>query len=174
MSRSVTYRESLYEALREEMERDASVILMGEDIVHAGGAFGVAGDLWSRFGPQRVIQTPISENSFVGTAVGAAMTGLRPVVEIMFMDFITLAMDQIVNHAAKIHYMYAGQYNVPLVIRTPAGAGRGYGASHSQSLESWFLHVPGLKVVAPSDPADAKALLKSAIRDDNPVLFIEN
>jgi pyruvate/2-oxoglutarate/acetoin dehydrogenase E1 component len=174
MSRSVTYRESLYEALREEMERDASVILMGEDIVHAGGAFGVAGDLWSRFGPQRVIQTPISENSFVGTAVGAAMTGLRPVVEIMFMDFITLAMDQIVNHAAKIHYMYAGQYNVPLVIRTPAGAGRGYGASHSQSLESWFLHVPGLKVVAPSDPADAKALLNSAIRDDNPVLFIEN
>jgi pyruvate/2-oxoglutarate/acetoin dehydrogenase E1 component len=174
MSRTATYRDALHEALEEEMERDASVVVIGEDLVHGGGAFGVTGDLAGRFGPERVIQTPISENSFVGLAVGAAMTGLRPVVEIMFMDFITLAMDQLVNHAAKIHYMYAGQFSVPMVLRTPAGAGRGYGASHSQSLESWFIHVPGLKVVAPSDPADAKGLLKSAIRENNPVLFVEN
>src|SRR5688500_4211212 len=172
--RTITYRQALYEALREEMERDESVMLLGEDLVHGGGAFGVTGDLFARFGAERVLQTPISENGFVGVAVGAAMTGMRPVVEIMFMDFITLAMDQWVNHAAKIHYMYAGQFSVPLVVRTPAGAGRGYGASHSQSLESSLIHVPGLKVVAPSDPADAKGLLKSAIRDDNPVVFIEN
>lgn len=174
MTRTLTYREALYEALREEMERDECVLILGEDLKHAGGAFGVMGDLPQRFGDERVIQTPISENGFVGVAVGAAMTGMRPVVEIMFMDFIALAMDQIVNHAAKVHYMYAGQYRVPLVIRTPAGAGRGYGASHSQSLEGWFVQVPGLKVVAPSTPADAKGLLKSAIRDDNPVLFVEN
>jgi pyruvate/2-oxoglutarate/acetoin dehydrogenase E1 component len=173
MSRTVTYRDALYEALREEMERDDAVVLIGEDLA-PGGAFGVSGDLHARFGAERVIQTPISENGFVGVAVGAAMAGLRPVVEIMFMDFMTLAMDQLVNHAAKIHYMYAGQYSVPMVVRTPAGAGRGYGASHSQSLESWLLHVPGLKVVAPSDPASAKGLLKSAIRDENPVVFVEN
>ncbi len=172
-TRTVSYRQALYEALREEMEHDDSVVLIGEDFAN-GGAFGVVGDLPDRFGNERVIRTPISENSYVGVGVGAAMTGLRPVVEIMFMDFMTLAMDQIVNHAAKIHYMYSGQYNVPLVVRTPAGAGRGYGASHSQSLESWLLHVPGIKVVAPSDPADAKGLLKSAIRDENPVVFIEN
>ena len=172
-TRVVSYRDALYEALREEMERDERVIMLGEDFAN-GGAFGVAGDLPARFGGQRVIHTPISENSFVGVAVGAAMTGLRPVVEIMFMDFIALAMDQLANHAAKIHYMYAGQYDVPLVVRTPAGAGRGYGASHSQSLESWLIQVPGLKIVAPSDPADAKGLLKSAIRADNPVVFIEN
>jgi pyruvate/2-oxoglutarate/acetoin dehydrogenase E1 component len=173
-TRTISYREALYEALHEEMERDTSVVLIGEDLAHAGGAFGVTGDLAQRFGASRVVQTPISENGFVGAAVGAAMTGLRPVVEIMFMDFMTLAMDQLVNHAAKIHYMYAGQFSVPLVLRTPAGAGRGYGASHSQSLESWLLHVPGLKVVAPSDPADAKGLLRSAIRDNNPVVFVEN
>ena len=173
MSRTVTYRDALYEALREEMERDDAVVLIGEDLA-PGGAFGVSGDLHARFGSERVIQAPISENGFVGVAVGAAMAGLRPVVEIMFMDFMTLAMDQLVNHAAKIHYMYAGQYSVPMVVRTPAGAGRGYGASHSQSLESWLLHVPGLKVVAPSDPASAKGLLKSAIRDENPVVFVEN
>lgn len=169
----LSYRDALYEALREEMESDETVVLIGEDFAN-GGAFGVAGDLPDRFGWSRVIRTPISENGFIGVAVGAAMTGLRPVAEIMFMDFMTLAMDQLVNHAAKIHYMYSGQYSVPLVVRTPAGAGRGYGASHSQSLESWLIHVPGLKVVAPSDPADAKGLLKSAIRDDNPVVFIEN
>jgi pyruvate/2-oxoglutarate/acetoin dehydrogenase E1 component len=172
--RTLTYREALYEALREEMERDDAVVCIGEDLLHGGGAFGVVGDLPERFGRERFVQTPISENSFVGVAVGAAMTGLRPVVEIMFMDFLTLAMDQLVNHAAKIHYMYAGQYTVPVVVRAPAGAGRGYGASHSQSLESLLIQVPGLKVVAPSTPADAKALLKSAIRDDNPVVFIEN
>jgi pyruvate/2-oxoglutarate/acetoin dehydrogenase E1 component len=173
MTRTATYREALYEALREEMAEDSSVIMLGEDFSN-GGAFGVAGDLPERFGPERVVRTPISENGFVGVAVGAAMTGLRPVAEIMFMDFLTLAMDQLVNHAAKIGYMYANQYQVPLVVRTPAGAGRGYGASHSQSLEGWLIQVPGLKVVAPSDPADAKGLLKSAIRDDNPVVFIEN
>ena len=171
--RTFSYRDALYEALREEMQRDETVILLGEDFAN-GGAFGVSGDLPELFGRERIIATPISENGFVGVAVGAAMTGLRPVVEIMFMDFIALAMDQIANHAAKVHYMYAGQYSVPMVIRTPAGAGRGYGASHSQSLETWLIHVPGLKVVAPSDPVDAKGLLKSAIRDDNPVAFIEN
>ena len=173
LPRVLTYRDALYEALKEEMERDDSVVMIGEDFA-SGGAFGVAGDLPDLFGRERVIRTPISENGFIGVSVGAAMTGLRPVAEIMFMDFMTLAMDQLVNHAAKIHYMYAGQYSVPLVVRTPAGAGRGYGASHSQSLESWLIQVPGLKVVAPSDPADAKGLLKSAIRDDNPVVFIEN
>jgi pyruvate/2-oxoglutarate/acetoin dehydrogenase E1 component len=172
-TRTISYRDALYEALREEMERDETVVLLGEDFAN-GGAFGVAGDLPLMFGSERVIATPISENGFVGVAVGAAMTGLRPVVEIMFMDFIALAMDQITNHASKIHYMYAGQYNVPLVIRTPYGAGRGYGASHSQSLEGWMIQVPGLQVVAPSDPADAKGLLKSAIRENNPVIFIEN
>ncbi|HEX5166899.1 MAG TPA: alpha-ketoacid dehydrogenase subunit beta [Thermomicrobiales bacterium] len=172
-TRTISFRDALYEALREEMERDETVILLGEDFAN-GGAFGVAGDLPDCFGPERVLATPISENGFVGVAVGAAMTGLRPVVEIMFMDFIALAMDQITNHASKIHYMYAGQYNVPLVIRTPFGAGRGYGASHSQSLEGWLIQVPGLQVVAPSDPADAKGLLQSAIREDNPVVVIEN
>ena len=172
-TRTISYRDALYEALREEMERDETVVMLGEDFTN-GGAFGVAGDLPQTFGTQRVIATPISENGFVGVAVGAAMTGLRPIVEIMFMDFIALAMDQITNHASKIHYMYAGQYNVPLVIRTPYGAGRGYGASHSQSLEGWMIQVPGLQVVAPSDPADAKGLLKSAIRENNPVIFIEN
>ncbi len=173
MTRVASYRDALYEALREEMQRDEAVILLGEDIGH-GGAFGVTGDLSDRFGIERVIETPISENGFVGVAVGAAMTGLRPVVELMFMDFMTLAMDQLVNHAAKIHYMYAGQFSAPMVVRTAAGAGRGYGASHSQSLESWLISVPGLKVVAPSEPADAKGLLQSAIRDNNPVVFIEN
>ncbi len=173
MTRTATYRDALYEALREEMQGDESVIILGEDLDN-GGAFGVMGDLPERFGDDRIIRTPIAENGFVGVAVGAAMTGLRPVAEIMFMDFMTLAMDQIANHAAKIGYMYDNQYTVPLVVRTPAGAGRGYGASHSQSLEGWLIQVPGLKVVAPSDPADAKGLLKSAIRDDNPVVFIEN
>lgn len=174
MTRTATYRDALNEALQEEMERDDRVVMIGEDFGYGGGAFGVLGDLPTRYGSDRIIQTPISENGFVGVAVGAAMTGLRPVVEIMFMDFLALAMDQLVNHASKIHYMYAGQYNVPMVVRTPAGAGRGYGASHSQSLEGWLIQVPGLKVVAPSDPADAKGLLKSAIRDENPVVFIEN
>jgi len=170
----MTYAEAVRTALVEEMERDERVILLGEDIALYGGAFRVTRDLVKRFGPERVINTPISENSFVGVAIGAAMTGMRPVVEIMFMDFIALAMDQLTNHAAKLHYIYGGQVSVPMVVRAPAGAGRGYGASHSQSLEAWFVHTPGLKVVAPATPRDARALLKAAIRDPNPVLFIEN
>ena len=170
----MTAAEAIRTALVEELERDPAVVLLGEDIARYGGAFRVTRDLVDRFGPQRVINTPISENSFVGLAVGAALTGLRPVVEIMFMDFVTLAMDQLVNHAAKLHYIYGGQVSVPLVVRCPAGAGRGYGASHSQSLEAWFVHTPGLKVVAPSNPRDARRLLKTAIRDDNPVIFLEN
>jgi len=170
----MTYAKAVRTALIEEMERDERVILLGEDIALYGGAFRVTRDLARQFGARRVINTPISENSFVGLATGAALTGMRPVVEFMFMDFITLAMDQIVNHAAKLHYIYGGQARVPLVIRAPAGAGRGYGASHSQSLESWFLHTPGVKVVAPATPRDARGLLKAAIRDDNPVLCVEN
>jgi pyruvate/2-oxoglutarate/acetoin dehydrogenase E1 component len=170
----MTYADAVRAALVEEMARDERVILLGEDIAQYGGAFRVTRGLVGEFGPQRVINTPISENSFVGAAVGAALTGLRPVVEIMFMDFITLAMDQIVNHAAKLHYIYGGQVSVPLVIRTPSGAGRGYGASHSQSLEAWFVHTPGIKVIAPATAADARGLLKAAIRDDNPVLCLEN
>ncbi len=170
----LTYADAIRAALIEEMERDERVILLGEDIAQYGGAFRVTRDLASRFGAGRVLNTPISENSFVGVAVGAALTGLRPVVEIMFMDFITLAMDQLCNHAAKLHYIYGGQARVPMVVRCPAGAGRGYGASHSQSLEAWFMHMPGLKVVAPATPRDARGLLKAAIRDDNPVVCIEN
>jgi len=172
--REISYSEAIREALKEEMLKDESVFLLGEDIGFYGGAFGVTRGLIDEFGPERVKNTPISENSFVGVAVGAAMVGMRPIVEIMFMDFITLAMDQIVNHAAKLHYLYDGQVRIPLVVRTPAGAGRGYGASHSQSLEAWFMHVPGLKIVSPSTPYDAKGLLKTAIRDNNPVIFIEN
>jgi len=168
------YWQALQQALRGEMQRDPSVFLMGEDIGVYGGAFGVTRGLLEEFGPERVRCTPISEGSIVGAAVGAALTGLRPVVEIMFMDFLTLAMDQLANHAAKFRYMYGAQSRVPLVIRTPAGGGRCYGATHSQTLTSWFLHVPGLKVVAPATPADAHSLLQAAIRDDNPVLFIEH
>lgn len=172
--RTISFTQAVREALSEEMRRDPSVFLLGEDIGKYGGAFGVTAGMLDEFGAERVVETPISENSFVGVAVGAAVTGLRPVVEIMFMDFLTLAADQIVNHASKLRYIYGGQVKVPMVIRTPAGGGRGYGASHSQSLEGMFCSVPGLKVVAPSTPRDAKGLLKSAIRDDNPVLFVEH
>ncbi len=165
--RTITFAEAVREALYEEMDRDKTVFLMGEDIGIYGGAFGVTAGLQERFGSERVVETPISENSFVGVAVGAAVTGLRPVVEIMFMDFLLLAADQIVNHAAKLRYIYGGQVSVPLVIRTPAGGGRGYGASHSQSLESLFCGVPGLKIVAPSTPRQAKCLLRAAILDDS-------
>lgn len=168
------YWQALRDALRAEMTRDPSVFLMGEDIGEYGGAFGVTRDLLREFGEERVRCTPISEGTIVGAATGAALVGLRPVVEIMFMDFMTLTMDQLVNHAAKMRYMYGPQARVPLVVRTPAGGGRCYGATHSQSLEAWFLHAPGLKVVAPSTPADAKGLLLAAIRDDNPVLFVEH
>jgi len=168
------FSEALRAALDEALEADPTVILLGEDIGSYGGAFGVTRGLLEKYGPERVRETPISENSIVGVAVGAAITGLRPIVEVMFMDFILLAADQIANHAAKLRYIYDGQVNVPIVIRTPAGAGRGYGASHSQSLESAFLSVPGLKIVAPSTPAEAKGLLAAAIRDPDPVLFIES
>jgi pyruvate/2-oxoglutarate/acetoin dehydrogenase E1 component len=172
--RELTYWQALQEALRAEMQRDPAVFLMGEDIGAYGGAFGVTRGLLAEFGPERVRCTPISEATIVGAATGAALTGMRPVVEIMFMDFLTLAMDQLANHAAKVRYMYGPQVRVPLVLRTPAGGGRCYGATHSQSLEAWFLHVPGVKVVAPATPADAKALLTAAIRDDNPVLCVEH
>jgi len=169
-----TYLQAINEAIAEEMERDGDVFILGEDLGTYGGAFGATQGLLDRFGPGRVVDTPISENSFVGVATGAALTGLKPIVEIMFMDFITLAMDQIVNHMTKMRYMYGGQAKIPVVIRTPAGGGRGYGPSHSQSLESWFMHVPGLKIAVPSTPHDAKWLLKAAIADPNPWLFIEN
>ena len=168
------YSHAIRQALEEELERDPAVILLGEDIAEYGGAFKLTEGIVERFGPERVRNTPISENGFVGVAVGAALTGLRPVVEIMFMDFITLAVDQLVNHAAKFRYMYGEQAKVPLVVRCPAGAGRSYGPTHSQSLERYFFATPGIKVAAPATAADAKGLLKAAIRDDDPVVFIES
>ena len=173
-ARQLQYREALNEALHEEMERDPSVCVMGEDIGSYGSPFQITRGLYDRFGAKRVRDTPISEAGFTGIAVGAAMTGLRPMVEILYIDFCTLAMDQIVNQAAKARYMFGGKARVPLVIRTQGGGGRGNAAQHSQSLEMWFVHVPGLIVVQPSTPYDAKGLLKSAIRDDNPVVFIEH
>lgn len=167
--------EAINEGLREEMRRDENVVLLGEDIgKYWKGAFKVTKGLEEEFGPQRVRDTPISENAIVGCAVGAAMTGLRPVAEIMFGDLMTLAMDQICNQAAKLRYMSGGQVIVPLVVRTPFGAGGSYASHHSQSLEAWFAHVPGLKVVQPSNAYDAKGLIKSAIRDNNPVIFCEH
>jgi acetoin:2,6-dichlorophenolindophenol oxidoreductase subunit beta len=165
---------ALNQALRECMEADPGVIVLGEDIAAAGGSFKVTRGLLDRFGPERVLDTPISEAGIVGAAVGAAMTGLRPVVEIMFMDFITLAMDAIVNQAAKARFMFGGQFSVPMVVRTPHGGGLNAGPQHSQCLEAWLAHVPGLKVVCPSTPADAYTLLKAAIADPDPVVFIEN
>lgn len=172
--REITYAQAINEALREEMQRDERVFIMGEDIAEHGGPFGVTRDLWKEFGKKRVRNTPISEAAIVGAGIGAALCGLRPVVEIMFVDFATLAMDQIVNQAAKLRYMSGGMLKVPLVIRTQGGGGRGNAAQHSQSLEAWFVHIPGLKVIMPSTPYDAKGLLKAAIRDDNPIIFIEH
>jgi len=173
--RELMYRDALNEALREEMTRDPSVFLIGEDIQEPwGGTFRVTAGLSAEFGADRVRNTPISENTIVGAAIGAAVMGMRPVVEIMYIDFVTLAMDQLVNQAAKIRYMTGGQVKVPLVVRTQGGIGRSAGAQHAQSLEAWFVHTSGLKVVMPSTPADAKGLLKTAIRDDNPVVFIEH
>lgn len=169
-----TVREALNEAFFEEMARDDKVIVMGCDNGVKGNPFGVTLGLAKEFGLDRVIDTPISEASFTGMGVGAAVTGMRPVVEIMFCDWVTLAMDQIVNMAAKMRYMFGGKVEMPLVIRVPIGAGGGQAAQHSQSLESWFNHVPGLKVVAPYTPADCKGLLKASIRDNNPVIFLEN
>ena len=168
------YSQAVNSALEEELTRDPEVFLLGEDIGLYGGAFGVTKGLYEKFGPQRIRETPISENSFTGMAVGAAMLGLRPVVEIMFMDFLPLALDQLLNSAGKIHYMYNGQLKVPMVLRTPGGAKGGYGPSHSQMLSSLLLGIPGLKVVAPSTPRQVKGILKAAIRDDNPVVVIEN
>ncbi len=172
MCAELSYSEALREALREEMAGDETVFLLGEDIAGYGGAFGVTAGLADEFGEARVRNTPISEGSFVGAAVGAALMGMRPVVEIMFMDFITLACDQLVNHAAKFYFVYGEP--IPMVLRTPSGGRRGYGPTHSQSLEAVMASIPGLKVVAPSTPSDAKGLLKSAIRDNNPVVFVEN
>jgi pyruvate/2-oxoglutarate/acetoin dehydrogenase E1 component len=168
-----TYLEAIRAGLQEEMRRDSSVYVFGEDVA-LGGPFGVTKGLAEEFGANRTVNTPISEGTVMGLAIGAATAGLRPVVEIMFIDFITLAMDQLVNHAAKLHYMSGGQLRIPLTVRVQCGISGTMGAHHSQSLEAWLAHVPGLKVVMPATPADAKGLLKSAIRDDNPVVFIEH
>jgi pyruvate dehydrogenase E1 component beta subunit len=172
--RELTFGQAVREALAEEMRRDSRVCIFGEDVAEAGTPFKVLSGLVEEFGTERVLDTPISEAGFTGIAVGAAMTGLRPVVDIMFGDFITLTMDQMVNQAAKVHYMSGGAWRVPMVMRTTLGATRRSGAQHSQSLHAWFSHVPGLKVVMPSTPYDAKGLLKTAIRDENPVVFFED
>jgi pyruvate dehydrogenase E1 component beta subunit len=169
----MTYREALNQALREEMRRDPRVFVMGEEVGLYEGAYKVTQGLLKEFGPKRIVDTPIAESGFTGVGIGAAMVGLRPVVEMMTFNFALLALDQIVNSAAKLYYMSGGQYNVPIVIRGPGGPAHQLAAQHSQSMESYFYHVPGLKVVRPSTPADAKGLLKSSIRDDNPVIFIE-
>jgi len=172
--RELTYAKVLREALIEEMERDPNILLLGEDIGVYGGVFKVTEGLLARFGPERVIETPISEAGFVSAAVGLAMTGKHPMAELMFMDFAYVAADSIFNQAAKMRYMSGGRAQVPLTIRTQQGGGRGNAAQHSQSLETFFTHIPGLKVVLPSTPYDAKGLLKSALRDPNPVMFIEH
>lgn len=169
-----TYNWAVIDAINEEMTRDPNVFLVGEDVAAAGGAFGGSRGLLAAHGPLRVRDTPIAEELIVGLGVGAAMTGKRPIVEIMFMDFFGLCLDQIVNQAAKMHYLYQGAFKMPLVVRTLVAAEMGIGPHHSQSLEAWVGHVPGLKVVMPSTPRDAKGLMKAAIRDDNPVIFIEN
>ena len=172
--RIITYAEAVREAIGQAMEADSNVFMLGEDIGVYGGAFGVSGDLYHRFGEERVRDTPISELGIVGAAVGAALVGMKPIVEIQFSDFTAQAMDQIVNQAAKIHFMLGGELSVPMVLRAPSGSGTGAAAQHSQSLEAWFAHVPGLKVVLPSSPADAKGLLLSALDDPNPVVVLEH
>ena len=172
--REITFAQAINEALAEELRRDPRVFIVGEDVAEAGTPFKVLANLVNEFGPQRVLDSPISEAGITGIGVGAAMTGMRPVIDIMFGDFITLTMDQMVNQAAKIHYMSGGKLSVPMVLRTTLGATRRSAAQHSQSLHAWFSHVPGLKVVVPSTPYDAKGLLKTAIRDDNPVAFFED
>src|SRR6202049_3029857 len=172
--RELTLGEAVREALAEELRRDPRVFLIGEDVAEAGTAFKGLSGLVQEFGPERVLHTPISEAGFTGIGVGAAMTGLRPVVDIMFGDFVGLIMDQMMNQAAKVHYMSGGKWKVPMVLRTTLGATRRSAAQHSQSLHAWFCHIPGLKVVLPSTPYDAKGLLKAAIRDENPVVFFED
>jgi pyruvate dehydrogenase E1 component subunit beta len=170
----MTYRQALHDTLREELLRDGDVFLMGEEIGVFEGSYKITAGLLAEFGPKRVVDTPISEEGFVGAAIGAAMLGLRPVVEIMTINFSILALDQLVNHGAKIYGMFGGQTPVPMVLRTPGGGGQQLAATHSQNLEVWYAHVPGFKVVTPSTPADARGMLRTAIRDDDPVIFIEN
>lgn len=172
--REITYLEAVREAMTQEMERDSRVFLIGEDIGEYGGAFQVTYGMLEKFGPERILDTPITELGLTGAAVGAALIGMRPIAEIMFMDFTTLASEQLVNQAAKLRFMFGGQSTVPMVLRTPAGSGTGAAEHHSQSFENWFVHVPGLKVVMPTTPYDVKGLLVSSIRDDNPVVFIEH
>ena len=174
MPREIMYREALNEALREEMKRDEAVFLMGEGIAERGGSYKVTAGLLEEFGPLRVMDTPIAEASFTGAGIGAAITGMRPVVEILFVDFTMLIMDQLVNQAAKYRFMSGGEAGVPLVLRSQGGVGNGLAAQHSESLEAMFYHIPGLKLVMPSTPYDAKGLLKSAIRSDEPVVFLEH
>lgn len=171
--RVISYTEALREAIQEEMRRDEKVFLMGEDIGVYGGCFGVSKGLLEEFGPERIRETPISETAYVGAGIGSAMMGYRPIVELMFSDFAGVCFDQIINQAAKIHYMSGGKVNVPMVIRMPQGGGTGAAAQHSQSLEAYYCHTPGLKVVIPSDAYDAKGLLKTAVRDNDPVIFLE-
>jgi pyruvate/2-oxoglutarate/acetoin dehydrogenase E1 component len=172
--KELKYWRAINEAMAEEMERDESVVLIGEDVGKPGGPYIATKGLYDRFGSNRVRDTPISESTLIGLATGASMTGLRVIVEIMFLDFLTLAADQLVNHAAKVHSVSGGSFEVPMVMRTMCGAGKNTGPQHGQSLESWVAHIPGLKVVWPSNPADAKGLLKAAVRDPNPVVFIES
>jgi acetoin:2,6-dichlorophenolindophenol oxidoreductase subunit beta len=173
-NREITYLEAVREAISQEMRRDKEVFLLGEDIGVYGGAFGMSKGMLEEFGPERIRDTPISEAAIAGAATGAALMGMRPVMEIMFMDFLTISMNQLVNQAAKMRFMFGGKCSIPMVIRAPAGSGTGAAAQHSQSLEAWFVNVPGIKVVAPSSPYDAKGLLVAAIRDNNPVLFMEH
>ena len=170
----ITYRQAIHDAMVEEMRRDNRVFLMGEDIGTYGGAFGVSAGMLDEFGPERIVETPISEEALVGAAAGAAMIGMRPIAELMFMDFIFLAMEPLINQAAKARYMFGGKATVPMVLRLPSGSGTGAAAQHSQSIETMLMHVPGIKVVAPSTPYDAKGLLISSIRDLNPVCFVEH
>jgi len=171
--REITYAQALNEAMSEEMRREKNLIFMGEDIGVYGGAFGVSKGMYEEFGPERILDTPITELAITGCAAGASMTGLKTIVEIMFSDFLTLAMDQLANQAAKNRFQFGGQGAVPMVLRAPGGSGTGAAEQHSQSLEAWVAHVPGLKVVIPSTPYDAKGLLKASIRDNNPVVFLE-
>jgi pyruvate dehydrogenase E1 component beta subunit len=172
--RELTYLEAVREAMVQEMRQDPAVFLLGEDVGVYGGAFGVSRGMLEEFGPERVRDTPISEAAIAGAATGAALMGMRPIMEIMFMDFLTISMNQLVNQAAKMRFMFGGKASIPLVCRAPAGSGTGAAAQHSQSLEAWAVHAPGLKVVAPSTPADVKGLLVASIRDNNPVIFVEH
>jgi len=172
--RVITYKEALREAIMEKMREDKDVFMMGEDIGVYGGAFGLSLGMLEEFGPEHILDTPMSEASFVGVGVGAAIMGMRPIVEIMFSDFLTFGADQIINQAAKLRFMTGGQLKMPLVVRAPQGSGAGAASQHSQNTEAWFLNIPGIKIVAPSNPYDAKGLLKSSIEDNNPIIFLEH